>query len=105
MNIYTYFAAVIGALSVITLVGWVVATRLDKRYGTERWHENRFQLVFHPRDTLPRRLKLRAKAAGITPEQLIRQFISEGMENPEKDDLPPHADDSKTSQRLNSPDM
>lgn len=62
-------------------MGWIVATRLVKKYGTEQWHENRFALVFPPRDTLSQSLSLQAAEAGISREQLIRQFISEGMKN------------------------
>lgn len=37
------------------------------------------QLNFHPRATMPERLEVRAKELGISAEQLIHRFISDGM--------------------------
>lgn len=38
-----------------------------------------YDLIYHWRETMPDRLEHRASKLGITPEQLIRRFVSEGM--------------------------
>lgn len=80
MNIYTLVATLVSLLSLITIVGWIVATQLDKRFGTERGPANRFEILYSSQATMPQRLKDKASEIGITPEQLIKVLISQGME-------------------------
>lgn len=40
---------------------------------------NQFRVCYSPKETMPKRLELRAKELGLTTEQLIKRFIAEGM--------------------------
>ena len=46
------------------------------------------KLQFHPRATMPERLEARASQLGITTEQLIHRFISDGMRDHRADFSP-----------------
>lgn len=53
-----------------------------------------FKVRFNERSTMPDRIERRAAELGITPEQLIKRMISEGMMHYDCDDGPAIAGES-----------